>query len=174
MLTAPGPGLQHFCGPFLASMDWRRRRRSTILVTEQMPKRANNLMLSLAAILSLFVSAVSACACSHHQVKAKADEPSCHSSGHAAPAAESPGPATGESLDAGCGCFINAPVPAITAKSESKKPHSGKLAVTAVPANDVLGTFSDLRIQVSSPQTELAAYGGRRLTSGPPRAPPRL
>ncbi|HQU93283.1 MAG TPA: hypothetical protein PLK77_13340, partial [Pyrinomonadaceae bacterium] len=80
--------------------------------------RAKHFILIVTAMFSLFVSAVSACACSHHEpVKAAAE--SCHSSSHEAPAAEQ---FSGSNyFESDCNCSERTPVPAIVAKKDDKR-----------------------------------------------------
>lgn len=80
--------------------------------------RAKHLILTVTAMFSLFVSAVSACACSHHE-PVNAETESCHGSSHETPNAEqSNGSARFES---DCSCFAQTPVPAIVSKKDDKR-----------------------------------------------------
>ncbi|HEX8367188.1 MAG TPA: hypothetical protein VF604_01355 [Pyrinomonadaceae bacterium] len=77
---------------------------------------------SLLAVVSLFVSAVSACTCSHHQAKQETESPSCHE--HPAKTVRNhadDAPETTETTisEAGCVCFQTAPK--AFAKSETVK-----------------------------------------------------
>ena len=140
-----------------------------------MMKRANKMVISLAAVLSLFVSVVSACACSHHQSQVKTDPPSCHSSSHGEPAAAADEPASTETFGAGCNCFVNTPAPAITAKSEKKRfsyeKHLGALAALVIP--DAIDLQPRYR-HADGPESPPSFFKGQSLSFGPPRAPPRL
>jgi len=79
---------------------------------------------SLLALLSLFVSTVSACTCEHHQAKTETEPPSCHA--HPAKTetaqnhdADSPETIKTSISEAGCVCFQTAPK--VFAKSETVK-----------------------------------------------------
>jgi hypothetical protein len=130
-------------------------------------------LLCMIAVMALCVSAVSACACTHHQEQAAAEQPSCHSTSHAEmPTAEQP---LSDHFDSGCNCFVDSRVPAIASKSENKK--------AAVDAADPRDTDLLVLLERSRLVTEQAAvddddachgYSGFLLTSGPSRAPPRL
>ena len=125
------------------------------------------------AILAMCVSAVSACACTHHQQKAADEEPSCHSS-HVETAQAETDRTQSDSLETNCNCFINEPVPAIVSKTESKK-----VAVEeAERIGDVL--VASVRLVILELKQESGVfdradlnYSSHLLVSGPSRAPPR-
>lgn len=138
-------------------------------------KRAKQMIISLAAGLSLFATAVSACACSHHQPQLETEPPSCHSSSHGEPTATAAEPAIPESFGTGCNCFVNLPSRAITAKSENKKSSVAKgpglLAQAIVPTDVVLWPLVGPSDGSGPPGVR---FKGRSRTAGPSRAPPRL
>lgn len=132
--------------------------------------RAKHLLLTVATMFSLFVSAVSACACSHHE-PVKVETSSCHSSSHEAPAAESDSP----HLETDCNCYVRPPVPAIVAKKDDKR--------TAVESQNLEVVELPLRIAIefeiaSAPDVPFepphSNYQHALLASLPSRAPPRL
>jgi hypothetical protein len=134
--------------------------------------RAKQFLVTVTAIFSLFVSAISACACSHHE-PVKVETSSCHSSSHEAPAAEQPNGS--DQVDTGCNCFVRTPVPAIVAKKDDKRTaveqqlaEVVELPVT-IDAKFNITSVSDLPFQ--PPQSN---YKHALLASLPSRAPPRL
>lgn len=135
--------------------------------------RAKKYLVSLLAVMSLFVSAVSACACAHH-IEPKKAELSCHSATHEMPA-ETAASEVSNSFDTDCNCLVRTPVPAIVAKTDDKRPGIEKQLVELqfvlpqfieqpiiFPEND--DVFDDVS----------AFYKQDLLSSLPSRAPPRL
>ena len=134
--------------------------------------RAKQFLVSVTAIFSLFVSAVSACACSHHE-PVTVQTSSCHSSSHEGPAAEQPNGS--DQIGSGCNCFVRTPVPVIVAKNDDKRaaveeqiadgiefPFPIAIEFEIAPTADVL---------LEPPQSN---YKHTLLASLPARAPPRL
>ena len=134
--------------------------------------RAKHLLVT--AMLSLFVSAVSACACSHHEPVQKAVESSCHGPSHEAPAAEEPD-LLAPHFESDCNCFVRTQVPAIVAKKDDKKAVVNDQPVGAVhvsfPFAIQLDIVDELDIAFKPPQPN---YQHALLASLPSRAPPRL
>lgn len=133
--------------------------------------RAKHLILTVTAMFSLFVSAVSACACSHH-VPAKAEIESCHSSSHETPAAEQ---FSGSNyIETDCSCPVRTPIQAIVAKKDDKRTSVEKqitnLAIQPVFAVEVESS-DPVAIAFEPPQSN---YQHALLASLPSRAPPRL
>src|SRR5688500_16569863 len=84
--------------------------------------RTKQIMTSLVTIISLFVSAVSACACTHHVPAEKAVEvSSCHGSSHEAVETKVESERRAGSLEPACNCFVKTPAPAIVGKSNEKR-----------------------------------------------------
>ena len=81
---------------------------------------AKHVLVTVTAMLSLFVSAVSACACSHHEPVQKAVESSCHGPSHEAPAAEQPDLRTTH-FESDCKCFVQTFNPAIVANKDERR-----------------------------------------------------
>ncbi|MGQ0540716.1 MAG: hypothetical protein ACT4O9_02550 [Blastocatellia bacterium] len=137
-------------------------------------KRIRQLSIGLVAVLSLFVSAVSACACSHHQPPKTAIENSCHGSIHTAEEAPIAAGGPVSSFDADCNCFVRASVPAIISKSGEKKNLFGKeIAVV----ENLFVAFSLEYVFDSddaSLSTDLPVYTPHYFAYRPSRAPPRL
>lgn len=135
--------------------------------------RAKKYFVSLLAVMSLFVSAVSACACSHH-IEPQKTELSCHSSSHEMPA-ETTASEPSDSFDTDCNCLARPPVPAIVAKTDDKRPGIEKQIVEFEFA---LPQFVEREIVSFEPETFFAEssslYKQDLLSSLPSRAPPRL
>lgn len=134
--------------------------------------RRSQLLAAIVAVMSLFVSAVSACACSHHQ-PVKAEAGSCHSSSHLSPAAERPDSSAHFGTD--CNCFVRTPAPVIVAKKDDKRTAVAEqiaeiveLRFTIVFAGESWGTS---KVSFEPP---LFGYKHSLLASLPARAPPRL
>ena len=134
--------------------------------------RAKHLILTVTAMFSLFVSAVSACACSHHE-PVKVEASSCHGPSHEVPPAESA--SDSPHFESDCNCFVRTPVPAIVAKNGDQKTSieaapDEKLELPSIPATE----FET--IDTSSPSFEppQSNYQHALLSSLPSRAPPRL
>lgn len=131
--------------------------------------------LCVIAILALSVSAISACACTHHQVKAAEERPSCHSSSHTEAAQpEADNPESGY-FNANCSCFVNTPVPAIFSKTEVKKVAAEKAAGNGhVLVAAIMPFVGELKRETPLFEAAVLSYAGEHLVSGPSRAPPRL
>ncbi len=134
--------------------------------------RAKHLILTVATMFSLFVSAVSACACSHHEV-VEVEAESCHSSSHEATPAE---PSTDSPhLESDCNCFVRTPVPAVVAKKDDKRTaiegHTSELielpSIFAIEFE--IAEVADIGFEPSP-----SNYQHALLASLPSRAPPRL
>jgi hypothetical protein len=134
--------------------------------------RAKHLLLTVMAMFSLFVSAVSACACSHHE-PVKVEASSCHSSSHEAPAAEqSNGSAH---IESDCSCFARTPVPAVVAKKNDKRTAVQKhiADVVELPVGQPI-EFAVADTTVVTFEAPQSNYRNALLSSLPSRAPPRL
>lgn len=126
----------------------------------------------LIAVLSLFVSSVSACFCSHHQPAKAAFEKSCHGSTHTTEEAPIVAGGAVRSIDAVCNCFVKTPVPAITSKSGEKKI---SLAKEAAVVENLFVTFSEEYVFDSddaSLSLDLPSYTSHYSTFRQSRAPP--
>ena len=138
--------------------------------------RSWNVAACLIAVLAMFASAASACACSHHQIRVKAEEkPPCHGSSHAEPAAAVTEDAVdSKSLRSGCSCFVSTRAPAMTTKSESKKFSAAKIiASDEIPDGKILALVCALDGSAEFESAHIN-YSNILLSSGPSRAPPRL
>lgn len=135
--------------------------------------RAKQILVTVAAMLSLLVSAVSACACSHHEPVNQAVESSCHGPSHEAPAIEQPS-LLGTHIESDCNCFVRTPVPAIAGKKDDKRTAIAKHPVelfelpTVVPIQ--LDSIEDPKATFEPRQSD---YQHALLASLPSRAPPR-
>lgn len=134
--------------------------------------RAKHLMLTVTAMFSLFVSAVSACACSHHE-PVKVETTSCHSSTHEAPPVE---PSKGSThLESDCNCFVRTPVPAVVAKKDDKQVSVEERldeTVEVTPIFEIEFVAVDAVADTFEPPQ--SNYQLALLSSLPSRAPPRL
>lgn len=135
--------------------------------------KLQKLSVCVVAILSLLASAVSACACNHHESKPVTAVASCHSETHEAVSAK--GVPTGDAVETECNCFVKDPTPFILAKSESKKLKvQQKSPVTIVETIDVesidIAVFSVSLISSVSWQF----YAAPSSRSAPARGPPVL
>ena len=128
-------------------------------------------------MLGLFVSAVSACACEHHQTKKPEVEPlSCHSASHGEAKTES---ATADPalprFDEHCNCIVRTPEPAIVVKAGAKLSKAEKTApleTGTVPECESSSTV--IAVTDSIPFESLHLSSKFFLHFGPSRAPPRL
>ena len=134
--------------------------------------RAKHLLLTVTAMFSLFVSAVSACACSHHE-PVKVEASSCHSSSREISAAEQPSGAA--HFESDCSCFARTPVPAIAAKKSDKQI---TIEEQIADAAGLQLTFAiEFEVSVArrvSFEPPASNYQRALLSSLPSRAPPRL
>ena len=133
--------------------------------------RVKHLILTTAAMLSLFVSAVSACACTHHET-VKVEASSCHSS-HETPPVETSNAAP--HFESDCNCFVRTPVPAVVAKKDEKRTAVEEQVAELVD----LPTVFAIRFEAADPITVAfepppSDYQYALLSSLPSRAPPRL
>jgi hypothetical protein len=132
---------------------------------------------TLIAVLSLFVSAVSACACSHHEpVKPAVESSSCHGPTHEqqkeAVVENAP---EGAHLEADCNCFVKTPVPGIIAKTDDKRVGTEKRFDEPL----IMSTaFVPVLTAAASPPPEFDppdhGYKTALLSALPSRAPPLL
>ena len=136
--------------------------------------RRNMQMIStLLAVMSLFVSAVSACACTHHEPVKQVSENSCHGPAHEQPKAEiAP---MGDHFESDCNCFNKKPVPAIIAKTDDKRvgieTHSAEPVFASTAFVPVLAIEAAPSPYFDPPDL---GYKTALLSALPSRAPPRL
>lgn len=125
-------------------------------------------MAGILAALSLCVSSVAACACSHHHTKpVETEVPACHRQEHQPDRA-----AISESVEASCLCFLQAQAPKAFVKTENK---NGKQTIASTPARpeiELILTGSTVISGVGFPAEILVSKPFYNLTPG--RAPPRL
>ena len=135
--------------------------------------RAKHFLVTVAAIFSLFVSAVSACACTHHE-SVKVETGSCHSSSHEASAAAEQ-PNRSDQVDGGCNCYVRTPVPAIVAKKDDKRTVvEQQLAGVLELSVTIDFKFNRAELSALPVQPLQSNYKHALLASLPSRAPPRL
>lgn len=141
-------------------------------------RQRKKMLVSLLAVMSMFVSAVSACACAHHSAsEVEETAASCHSSSHSVshePFAEQETP-SGPAAGVDCDCFVRIPVPAISAKTDSKKTGQNDKNESGEPAqvDYVLPEFAASGI-VFPASSKPSSYSFQPGLSAPSRAPPRL
>ncbi|QYO68293.1 hypothetical protein [Leptolyngbya sp. 7M] len=137
--------------------------------------RTSKTCLLILTTFALLVSAISACACSHHEIAAVENNSSCHSSAHGTPVAQSEQPTpSGDSLRVDCDCLVRLPIPAISAKTE-------KRSFNTVEDNEQIA-FMPVRFELNYTRTlgipdfhfSPDHHSPPELFSGPSRAPPRL
>lgn len=128
----------------------------------------------LFAVLAMCVSTVSACACVHHQPRAAAEPPSCHSVSHGEAPVVADEQNLSNSVDNGCNCFVSIPSPAVASKSENKKTATERTAPITVEVDRV----QPVVLAVFLAETEFPLHrlkpSDHLTESGPSRAPPRL
>lgn len=132
-------------------------------------------VISLSALLSLFVSSVSACACSHHQAKPETESPSCHA--HPAKSesgrnhdADAPETIRNSLSEAGCVCFQIAPK--AFAKSETTKFKKYAAAVYHLTAPEIVFVSRGAAVKLDFTKPFYLSDSFYNLSPG--RAPPRL
>jgi hypothetical protein len=136
--------------------------------------RARHLLITVTAMLALYVSAVSACACSHHEPIKKAVENSCHGPSHEAPTDEQAN-LLGSHFESDCECYVRTPVPAIVAKKDDKRTVVEKQIVEVVELSTAISTRLDASDRPKgSFEPPISNYQHALLASLPSRAPPRL
>lgn len=137
--------------------------------------RIKHLSVSILVTLSLFVSAVSACACSHHQLQEAAEKISCHSSSHDTPKPDGSVAANFDAFESGCSCFARTQSPAVISKSVDKRYKSQLDAIgsnfTAVSTEPIFFAIGPRIEYLENPA--LFAFGPPR-AGKPARAPPIL
>jgi hypothetical protein len=82
-------------------------------------KKSKQIAVGFLIILSLFVSSVSACVCSHHAEKAATETASCHE--HSEKKQEANSSENGKNFDSNDECSCVQPAPGIFSKSETIK-----------------------------------------------------
>ena len=134
--------------------------------------RAKHLILTVAAMFSLFVTAVSACACSHHDA-VRVEAESCHGPSHEDPPAESSNGSTKFETD--CNCLARTPAPAIVAKKDDKRTAVEKQIADVIELTPAIAI--EFKFAGSAPvafERPQFSYQKALLVSLPSRAPPRL
>lgn len=128
---------------------------------------------SILVVLSLFVSSISACCCSHHQEKVETEVPSCHAKTHETEEKkDSANVDDKDSINISCECFMES-APKVFAKSENVKIEKQTAKLTRLihfEIEQVLHIVSGVKIEFSTP-----SYLSD-LISNPksPRAPPTV
>ena len=130
----------------------------------------NQFVLSLLVVLSLFVSSVAACACSHHLEKSAAEPPSCHE--HSATAATEKKSETAQTTVSTTDCVCFQTAPKIIVKTENLKVDKHIAAISAVKPNEIafIGQTISARIDFSKPLFLSDSF----YNLSPGRAPPVL
>ena len=130
--------------------------------------------LALGVVLTLLVGSVSACMCSHHEVKKELPKISCHGPAHET-TANSETPTTGDAVDVDCVCFVNQSVPYVVTKSENRKakPAKDKGVSSSVAVVAVAFSADAERSLLPIFDDDLSHSSTLRFLL-PSRAPPRL
>ena len=135
--------------------------------------RVKRLLITIATMLSLAASAVSACACSHHGDVLKDAENTCHGQSHDTSAVKASSDA--RQFGSGCECFARTSIPAITAKKDDSRTTADKqiadiaeLPTPITPGSENVAARDAILLSLYS------NYQQALLESLPPRAPPRL
>lgn len=141
--------------------------------------RKKQILVTLLAVFALFVSAVSACACSHHSEDQSADlaATSCHGAEHGEVKveAEQPQIPTGSFVGQDCACFVRTPVQVIASKAEQKKSKAADNSDDIVSVGIVRFEFAAISSVNAPVYNRTSSYHSNpHLGSGPARAPPRL
>jgi hypothetical protein len=132
------------------------------------------MFVAAAAMLSLFVCAVSACACSHQESPNAAVGSSCHGPSHDSPAPE-PSDVQKNSFVSKCSCFAQSAVPAIFAKKDERRTAVEKQIVEPVELSFAKTTRLDSPGEIEAAFVpQLSNYQYDLLAALPSRAPPRL
>ncbi len=126
----------------------------------------------------MFVSAISACACAHHEpTQETAEASSCHSTAHDPGVIEIAAQSdhSAPQLGGECDCLVRLPVPAIPAKSDGiKLGHTSAGQNAEVPSLFFRQHFIPLLSVPPEIDDVLNSFRSLHLASGPSRAPPRL
>jgi hypothetical protein len=140
---------------------------------------SRQVLAAILAALSLCVSSVAACACTHHhpvKVEVETEQSSCHGSGnHAetAPRQETTvEDGTSDRINSSCECFLQA-APRVSVKNENLKVAKQAIVQTAIDPERVLVQTGSAYVSTGFYSTELFVSDPHyNLTPG--RAPPRL
>lgn len=137
-------------------------------------KQIYGVFVSALAVLSLFVSSVSACTCAHHQQKVETT-PACHVQSHSGHGESAQITDAKTSIDEGCTCFVNEPSPYILAKSGKKKvAHQGSMIAIPAQATFIEPVFNTVEVSLPPTVADPDFYLSSLTVSKPSRAPPRL
>ena len=126
------------------------------------------------ACLMFLASSVSACACSHHVVKAEPDLPPCHAAAHKSTAASVDPNADGHHVDTACTCFIRDAMPFVASKSDSKNLKSVPLVKGQNAPESEYAREGCFALQIVFTPGLPSRYDRTLDLSAPSRAPPRL
>lgn len=137
-------------------------------------KQAKLFSVSFLAIMAMFVSSVSACACAHHELTVE-DVSSCHVQSHSGHDETTQATDAKTSIDEGCTCFVTVLSPCVLAKSVKKKAaDQGPIAIVPARAVVVSPVLGMVGVQPQPAITDSNHYLSLLAISTPSRAPPRL
>ena len=135
-----------------------------------MKRRTTQIAGGILFLLSLFVSSVSACACSHHESPEPAEQADCHSHSSAAEPKEKPSEdLIKPAISPGACCCIQSAPEAIT-KSEKIKSETN-IAATSLPAVESVFHSRSIGESAILERPSFLTDSFHNLTPG--RAPPR-
>ena len=131
-----------------------------------MTKRIKQVLVGIITVLSLSVSAVASCACSHHQ-PAEKPKASCHGPSHHE---ESNAKSSLPGIEESCNCFQATPQRSVKGESFKLKKHA--IAVNTLV--DLLPESSRLISAGSDIPATGGSYSSAHASQIFPRGPPRL
>jgi len=133
-------------------------------------KKSKQIAVGFLIVLSLFVSSVSACVCSHHTEKAETEVSSCHEHSETAPAANSL--ENGFQLDSNDECFCAQPAPRVFSKSETIKfeKQAVVLSLSPVEIKAVLQIVADSGVYFEKPFYLSDSFYNLKSPRAPPAA----
>ena len=138
-------------------------------------KRPSQILLLSLTILALFVSSVSACACSHHQVAAIEEKVACHTSPHGSATNAKTSALAGDQIGVDCECIVRTSVPGISAQSDNKSYQQVDNADSLIETEFAGLNLIIFEARALDPLHSSANHHSPpELFSGPSRAPPRL
>lgn len=161
-----------------------------LLMSASLKKQSANTIVCAFALLSILLSAVSACACVHHAERAA--DPSCHSapterashSGHKTHGVHgthsqhhqdtAAANHDGDLFDAPCNCGNADSITAVTVRGESVR-HPAAIRIATADTPQFEYERREMPAAASIPTGHISSYTSLfRTRSGPSRAPPRL
>lgn len=137
--------------------------------------RKSHILGSLAVLVTLLISSVSACACDHHGTRVARAKPSCHSAASHEDPVKVEVTTDNTRIEKSCNCNIHISPASVLTRSEKK----GVVLQQDAAAADVILPSRETSNTVSSPEScfldnDLDLYETLAHSRAPSRAPPRL